>query len=122
MLTYLLELADIVISPNEHSTLVNSSTTNQARLEAASSVETKCMIKMLEYEGCSSEIEAKNKRSRKRKVYTGIEVCVRDYKNVIIETTGKQGEIKPKDQPLIDQSELARLTSHPSTPLDTYSI
>jgi hypothetical protein len=110
-----------VISPNEHSILVNYSSTNKARLGTSSSVVTKYMIKMLEYEGSSPEIEAKNKRSWKRKTYTWIGGHVRDYKNVIVEIQDKKGEIKPEYQPLINQSELARL-SHPSTPHDTYSI
>jgi hypothetical protein len=50
----------------------------------------------MRYKGCSSEIEAKNKRSRKRKTYIGIEGRVRDDKNAIIETMGEKGEIKPK--------------------------
>jgi hypothetical protein len=90
--------------------MVLKASTDQATLEAASSVEMKCMIKMLEYEGCSPEIEAKNKRSRKRKTYIGIGGHVQDYKNVIIETKGKKGEINPKDQPLINRTELARLS------------
>jgi hypothetical protein len=121
LLVYALELSQIVISATEHSILVNPSSTDQARLEAASSVETKCMMKMLEYEGSSPEIEVKNKKSRKRKTYMGIGGRVRDYKNQIIERKGKKGQIKPKDQPLIDRSELVRI-GHPSTPPGTFSI
>ena len=50
------------------------------------------MIKMLEYEGSSQEIEAKNKRSRKRKTYMGIGGRVRDYTNEIIEKRVRRGK------------------------------
>ena len=72
MMINCLELAQKVITKEEHATLTNKKAEYDERLAAAHSVETKCVAKMAEYEGLDPKIESKNRRSRKKKRCLGL--------------------------------------------------
>ena len=106
LVSYMLELVEVVLSGDERNILSDLNTTKENLATTAKAVETKCMKKMLEYEGVDPEIEAqlrKNSGDQKKATYLAVGRRVRNYKKELKQLKNLPSGTEMKDIPLQDR-------------------
>jgi len=93
--TNILELVEVVISPEERQALQNTATSESIVVNVANSIERKCMDKMFLYEGKDPEFEKKyNRKSNPRPSYRALGGRIKKYKNETLKPRLNWNDIK----------------------------
>jgi len=113
LMVYVLELVESLVSKEEKD-ILKGSVTDEWLETFATSIEEKCMKKMLEYEGGDPDQESKTK-SQKKPTYLAVGARLREYKKFLAHLSGNQrfNLEKLRDRPLV---------TGPSIPKDNTSI